>query len=276
MKNIFYILILIPLCFFSQKEEEYLIKNLHSLRNKNPNWKKLEAKIGNPEKIKLITPIHFDDSEQYCKGDSITNAEQFLKYYSSVFHFIDIDNDKDVDLVFSGIECAASEVGKVNIYINKDNKLEKIFSDYGKITEFFSCKHFTISRHSGNIISATTLSYINIEKDQVDFKSAILYYSYMPKAVATTIVPLKLKAGKAFSLKFSAGLYLAAEIKDPFNIAKTKDEAVGLSYNTYIDEAKQKWIFAKFALSDVILTKDNPVPVDVSKTYILGWVKQPK
>ena len=213
MKNIFNILILIPLCFFSQNEEEYLTKNLHSISYKDPKWKKVEAKISSAEKIKLLSPIYFDDSEQYCKGDSLTNPEQFLKYYSSVFHFIDIDNDKDVDLVFSGMECAASEVGKVNVYINKDNKLEKIFSDYGKITEFFSCKHFIISRHSGNITSATTLSYINIEKDHVALKSAILFYSHMPKAVATTIVPSKLRAGKAFSLKFSAGFIFSGRNK---------------------------------------------------------------
>lgn len=275
MKKIFYILILFPLFSFSQNEEEYLIKNLHSLSNKNPKWKKVEAKISDAEKIKLITPLYFDDSEQYCKGDSITNAEQFLKYYSSVFHFIDIDKDKDIDLVFSGMECAASDVGKVNIYINKDNKLQKIFSEYGKISEICLNRSIIIQRHSFQTTSSHLSSYIAISKDSVNLKAAILRYTYMHKAVATKMVPSKLKAGKTISLKFSKNLFLAAEEKDPFNIAKTKDDVFGIIYNTYTDSSKQKWLFVKFPYMDVM--QENTISsFDARKTYILGWIKQPK
>jgi len=275
MKNFVYILIFLPLCFLSQNEEEYLIKNLHSLWNKNPNWKKLETKISFEEKIKLITPIFFDDSEQYCKNDSITNPQQFLKFYSSVLHFTDIDKDKDIDLVFSGIECAATEVGKVNIYINKDNKLQKTFSGYGKVSEICANRSVVISRHSHATAGSRLSSYLSITKDSVNLKASILYYTTTYKKILTAMVPSKLKAGKTVSLKQSANTFLAPEEKNEFITAKTKDELFGIIYKNYVDVKKQQWLFVKFSFADVMI-QNSIEGIDAKNTYVLGWIKAPK
>ncbi len=48
----------------------------------------------------------------------------FCNAHKDSFHFIDLDNDGDLDLIFDGKEAPGYEGGTVNIYLNKDGNLE--------------------------------------------------------------------------------------------------------------------------------------------------------
>jgi len=275
MRKLLYILILLPLSFLSQ-EEEQLISRLNSLSHyKNVKWSKIESKITNPEKIKLITSIYNDATENYCKMDSVKNVTDFFNYYSGVFHFADIDNDKDIDLIFSGMECPAADAGVATIYINQDGNLKKAFSTNGEIREVIKNRSIIIYVYPccGRLVN--TVKQLTVSKDKVSLSAAV---SFNLAELNAQFLPSKIKAGKTIEFKFSQEIKMAPQetiFENPYElkslvIARTKDGAPAKIYGFYIDSAKQKWLFVKLNYEDIIV-EDN-----THKFSILGWIKEPK
>ena len=284
MKIVIYLLLLLPFDFFSQQlEEKFLIANIKPLQHKTVDWTLLEEKLSLTEKTKLLTSVYNDNTETYCKGNNITSVDDFLRNYSTVFHFIDIDNDADMDVIFSGFECPGAGAGMVNIYFNKTKKLKKAISLPGKIVDFEKNKSIIIYSAPCCAMTNNTINYYNILGDSLDILSSVSFNTYTLSKTKTKILPSGLKAGQKIRLKYSTSVKLAATdsifenaigIKT-VEIAKAKDLAEAKIYKTYTDKAKQKWLFVKLAYADLIpnesLKKVNP-----RNAVVLGWIKSPE
>ncbi len=62
-----------------------------------------------------------------------SESEKWPEEYSEFFHFIDIDNDNDLDLIYDG--WSGSEPMMVNIYLNRKGHFSLIFRQYMNINE---------------------------------------------------------------------------------------------------------------------------------------------
>lgn len=284
MKKLLSILILFPFTFLcQQKEELYLTQNIKALQINNPQWKIQEADIDEQEKLRLIAPIYSNDStEEYCKPDNIKSASEFIAHYKDVFHFVDIDNDSDVDVIFSGLTCPGIEARVVNIYLNKKKTLKKALSLPGKIVGFTKNNSVIIYNYPCCAMTVNTLSYYRILGDSLEALTGFSYHTYNLSKTKTKIFPSKLKPGKIIPLKYSTVIRMAA-IDSVFQnavgiksveIAKTKDGAQVKIYNTYTDKLKQKWLYVKIPYSDIIY--DGSVKTNGQKTQLFGWIKEPK
>ncbi len=235
------------------------------------------------EKLKLMSSIYNDATEEYCKSDNIRSVSDFLHNFKDVFHFVDIDNDSDVDVIFSGLTCPGIEAGVVNVYINKKKVLKKALTLSGKIVEFTKNNSLIVYSYPCCAMTVNTFSYYHILGDSLEPLTAFSFHNYRLSKTKTKILPAKLKPGKSITLNYSTVVRLGA-IDSLFEnavgiksveIAKTKDGAQVKIYNTYTDKLKQKWLYVKIAYTDLIYDEEQQ-KANIKKPALFGWIKEPK
>ncbi len=106
-------------------------KNTHSTVQKidTIDWDKIEEHISNSEKRKVLKVVDdhliksYEEMSEEMKSDDIY----------SLFHVVDLNNDKKKDIIFSGYGGAAEEY--IMIILNQKDNYNKIFQGYGHITK---------------------------------------------------------------------------------------------------------------------------------------------
>ena len=138
--------------------------------------------ISREEKIKLIKQLK-PEFEYLFYEDMLKNG------VIDVFHFIDLDNDKDPDLIFTGY--SGGEPDCVRIFANKNNKFENVFDKFIKISNL-EISNNTIIKISINDPGCCA-SYIEFNEDYdvavapdsfkftLTSRTALIYETEVPK-----------------------------------------------------------------------------------------------
>jgi hypothetical protein len=114
---------------------------------KSPNvldWKKYEVTVSKKYRDSILD-VFKTDYPQFFESDYAKNNGN----YEKSFHFVELNNDRFPDLIFEG--WTGGEGTMVDIYIHRQWRMEKIFSDYMRIKDLA----FTNKQLSGLVIYNT-------------------------------------------------------------------------------------------------------------------------
>ena len=236
---------------------------------------KLET-ITKEEKLKLINEL-----EPTFKH--LSTYENWQEKVLDDFHFIDLDNDKDLDLIFTG--WSGGEPDCVRIYNNTNGKYQEVFEVYQEITkiEFTDKKLSRLLIHDPGCCAA----YIEFDEDysfQVnkdDFKSkiinrtALLYPTEEPKDKFGDRIPFEVLNDKYY-LRLTPKIdtvdqVFAEDIQSDNVIAEFKKGTKGIAYAQMTDDTGRVWWFVE------IDPKDKPIKsffydIDEKPTKVKGWM----
>lgn len=104
------------------------IDTFHFFTSKNQiNWSKVEINIPNSEKIAIVQKLkkEFDYFFYQAQYDSI---EYGIAGFIKCLHFLDLNNDKNTDVIFEGF--SGSESDNTQIFINKNGEFKKVIEVY--------------------------------------------------------------------------------------------------------------------------------------------------
>lgn len=260
-----------PIALFPQAEENFLIENINKLSEQNPSWKKLEEKISEEKKLALINSVLALDSSSYCYADHKKDNKDFFDFYRKAFHFIDLDSDSDIDIVFSGAPCA-EDYPSVIIYINDQNNLNKI-SVAGKIVSMQ--KSISVIIHEKACCGRTPniLRYYRIAKNDIVLSSSILFHRSSLKCEGP-VIPAKLKAIGRVEIKENAEIKFSAQdsVRCGMDLIKSNTMAITVKKTSAEKFASvvingSTWNFVKLREEDVIQSPTLP------RETVVGWVK---
>ena len=232
--------------------------------------------ISKEEKLKLI-----DKVEPIFKY--LATYDNWQQEVLDDFHFVDLDNDTDLDLVFTG--WSGGEPVCVRIYANIKGEYKEVFESYQEITkiEFTSNKLSRILIHDPGCCAA----YIafdedysfNVKKDDFKFKltnrTGLLYPTEEPTDKFDTPINFEVLNDKYY-LRLTPNIDTVdqafAEDMQPDNvIAEFKKGTKGIAYAQRTDDTGRVWWFVEIDPKDKP-TKSLFYDIDEKPTKVKGWM----
>lgn len=237
--------------------------------------KKLET-ISQEEKLKLINEL--ESTFKY-----LATYDGWQKEVADGFHFIDLDNDTDLDLVFTG--WSGGEPVCVRIYGNTDGKYQKVFEAYQEIinAEFTDKKLSRVLIHDPGCCAA----YIEFDEDysfevkKDDFKyrmtnrTALLYPTEEPKDKFERPINFEVLNDKYY-LRLTPKIdtidqVFAEDMQEDNVIAEFKRGARGQAYAEKQDSTGRVWWFVEIDPKHKP-TKSFFYDINEKPTKLKGWM----
>jgi hypothetical protein len=262
----------------AQNFEKYCIENLASLTKTN-DWKKKTTKPPKSDQERILR-VAFQDSsfafsnvsDQSKLPDSIQVEGHWDSAFIAQHYFIDIDNDKDLDVVFDGAHYVGSTEGNVDVYVNKKGKFTKAISTNGKLTfvlgKIDSAYALVIYRYPvGNRIEHGLEGY-TCEKDKLNPMASLTFFGEVPTGLAeagalelpfNTLIKISTKSPKAPSF---------VELGPLKQVNQWKQTVPVKYYSTLKDKFGEDWYFIKIKSKELVETK-----YPEWKT-VLAWMKK--
>lgn len=125
MRFVLYIILLVTTSVLYSQEEDRN-KRLSFFSNSEFKWEKWEYKCSDSLKIKIISKIKRDFSD-----DSIERHTTYMRYDPNFFHIIDVNSDGKLDVVYNGF--AGSEKNSILLFINENGVFVERINTYGRI-----------------------------------------------------------------------------------------------------------------------------------------------
>ncbi len=256
----------------AQTTDDHIIENFRALYRNKGLINRLFVNKLTIEQQKISKKILLDTS-LYKNYDCIG-----IEYLIPFFQFIDLDGDKDLDIVFEGKKCEGFESETTIIYIKKNGKYIKNLEKNGNIVIFTKPYTLTVYQHPCcSMVENTFISY-SINKDTIIEKSnVILFNSYIVISSSKdyeNMMPTKLKYEKTIELKKETPIcYVPKDsLEDPTfiknnNIGFTANTINTKSYAHYVDAKGQLWAYCLIHRIDYISNNKN------LKYPIVCWVK---
>lgn len=214
-----------------------------------PDWTELES-VSNSEKLALIESVK-------TEFDYLATYETWKDENLSKFHFIDLDKDGDLDLIFDG--WSGGEPTCVRIYLNRNDEYHQVLDEYQIIQDLQMDDHglSSISIEDPGCCSAYIV--FNMEytvftsKDTMDF-----VLDSRTARIENTLLPSK-KLGKPVRFSVENDFYFlratpSIDTTDLWYegrrgtdniIAKYSKGAEGTAYGHSTDETGRVWWFVE-------------------------------
>lgn len=264
------------------QSEKYCIENLNALIKSN-NWIKNAVKPSKDEQEKIFKALFKDETFSFANvideskvPDTVSVEGVWDSAFIAQHYFIDIDGDKDLDVLFDGAHYKGSTEGNVDVYLNKKNEYIKKVHSNGKIT-FAGGKldsvytvviyHFPI----GNKIEHNIETY-ECGKDKFNLANTITFFNNPPAVLAeagTVDVPengsVHISPGNS---KLSPEADEIGKVQLISQLSQIKRALPLKYYATQTDKSGNQWYYVKVRDKDLISLK-NP-----SWKNIMGWVKK--
>lgn len=239
------------------------------------DFKKLET-ITTEEKLKLISDL--EPTFAY-----LATYEGWQRKVLDDFNFVDLDDDADLDLVFTG--WSGGEPVCVRIYSNINGKYQKVFEAYQEIVkvEFRDNKLSRVLVHDPGCCAAYIEFdedyFFNVDKDAFDYKlvnrTALLYPTEEPEDKFNTPINFEVVNDKYY-LRLSPKIdtvdqVFAEDLQADNVIAEFQKGTRGQAYAETKDSTGRVWWFVE------IEPKYKPVrsffyDIDEKPTKLKGWM----
>lgn len=258
----------------AQTSESRLIEGMNDLIKQNINWNNISRNDFTPAEKNVIGQLTKDSSNAFCLDFRIDGD------YLDDFHLLDLDDDKDLDVIFEGFECAGLSTKTVLIYLNKKNRYEKALGAAGRIAAIQPGSELTLYRYPCCAMIDNTLIHYIIRNDSL-IEDAGLSFFFSPTLKPLSkdydlMIPKKLKAGNHYTLKAKSGIhYLPKDsLEHPVFIKESlaglvNAETIVTAYASTTDKQGISWLYCR-VLKDVVSLKNNK-PVDYP---LMVWIKQ--
>jgi hypothetical protein len=256
----------------AQTSEQQLTEQLHNLMPSRIKWSSVSRNTFSPLEKQIITRLINDSPNDFC-NDPVIEGD----YYED-FHLIDLDGDKDLDIIYEGSGCA-SDSKTVLIYIN-NGMYKKVVSTHGIVVDLKTLSDLTLYKGPCCSMIENTFIHYSIKKDSLTENFGLdFFYSSILKPLSKDydlIIPKKLKALNQYTVKAKTGInYVPKDsLENPVFIKQSlagfiNAEATVTSYSAKKDKEGIKWLYCKIPKGSVTLNNNNPVEYP-----LMIWIKQ--
>jgi hypothetical protein len=234
---------------------------------------KLE-KINEAEKIKLIQTL----KPQF---EYLATYDTWVSDNLKNFYFVDLDDDQDRDVIFTG--WSGAEPVCVRIFVTKNNIPKKVFDAFQRIKriEFTENRlsHLTIEDPGccAEYILFTADYKVSTAQDDLKFdmtkRMAIIHETELPKDFFSTPIRFEVQNDKYF-MRNSAQIdtvdqYYGGELGIDNIVAEFKKGTKGKALGEKIDATGRVWWFVEI---DSNFKPSNTMFYDIDNTQIRGWM----
>jgi hypothetical protein len=258
----------------SQTSESRLIESMNDLITQNINWKSISRNDFTPAEKNVIGQLTKDSSNAFCLDFRIDGD------YLDDFHLLDLDGDKDLDVIFEGFECAGLSTKTVLIYLNKHKRYEKTLYSAGRIPAIHPGSDLTLYKYPCcSMIDNTVIHYTIINDSLIEDSGLSFFFSPILKPLSKDyelMVPKKLKAGNHYLLKAKSGIHCLPKdsLEHPVFIKESlmgsvSADATVTAYASTTDKQGIPWLYCKVP-KDVIALKNNKT----TDYPLMIWIKQ--
>lgn len=257
----------------AQTSEHYLIEHLNTLINQTVSWNRISGNDFTAAEKNTIGQLTKDSSNAFCLDFRIDGD------YLDNFHLLDLDGDKDTDLIFEGFECAGLSSKTVIIYLNKNNHYEKVIYASGRVAELHAGAELTLYKYPCCAMIDNNLIRYSIKHDSlVEHSGLSFFFSPILKPLSKDyelIVPKKIKAGNQYTLKTGGRIYYVPKdsleqpvfIKEALAGTVTSESRV-TAYASTTDKQGMQWLYCEIPKGAVAL-KNNKAP----DYPLMIWIK---
>lgn len=257
----------------AQTSEHYLIEHLNTLINQTVSWNRISGNDFTAAEKNTIGQLTKDSSTAFCLDFRIDGD------YLDNFHLLDLDGDKDADLIFEGFECAGLSSKTVIIYLNKNNRYEKVIYASGRVAELHAGAELTLYKYPCCAMIDNILIRYTIKHDSlVEHPGLSFFFSPILKPLSKDyelIVPKKIKAGNQYTLKAGGRIYYVPKdsleqpvfIKEGLAGTVTSESRV-TAYASTTDKQGMQWLYCEIPKGAVAL-KNNKAP----DYPLMIWIK---
>lgn len=271
-------LIIIFITFFAdlygQTSIDKVIENIHTYKTKSHKWSDNNSRPLNFKST--VYSIFKDTLNSFCSDfDTVPDLNNF--------HLIDIDADKDLDVVFNGKECNGFESQTVIIYLNINGQYERSLNTSGKIISLNKSKDLTVYEYPCCAMTENSFVIYDISKDKISFQTGVTFfdsfllhgktpgasktYDHMTPKALKLIDTLLVKEGAVFNYVPKDTIIDGTYIKNN-RIASTLNQTSVKVFASYTDQNGDKWFYCKISNEDIKSSQKK------LKYPILAWVRQ--
>lgn len=266
---VLFILIFCVEVLYPQTDDSRVIENIESVIAEEVDWSTIQERQYSLPENETIGSIISDTLNVFCDWGVL--HEQIL----SDFHFVDIDGDRDNDLIYNGRECPGIESESILIYINKDGRYQRVLGARGRILRVTSKEIITHMYPCCDLMENRIVVY-EIGKDLLHesygiiyFKSA--YYDYFSEYKQMN--PKGLKRMSDMVLHADADIFFVPLDTMTKNgalrnnrVGRTRTESPVVVYAALVDDANQSWHYCKISQKNIVSERNYKYPV-------LAWIK---
>lgn len=253
--------LLFTLSGVSQTSEISIIENLNGLINQSISWNRLSRNDFSSAEKTMIGKLINDSSNTFCLDFRIDGD------YLDDFHLLDLDGDKDLDVIYEGFECAGESTKTVLVYLNKNNRYEKAISSAGRVAAIHPGLDLTLYNYPCCAMIDNKIIHYTIKPDSLTENSGLqFFFSPMLKPLSKDyelIVPKKLKPGSRYALQTNAAIYYVPKdsLEHPVFIKQSLAGSVHrlatvVAYATTTDKQGTRWLYCEIP-KDAIDLKNN-------------------
>lgn len=257
----------------AQTSENYLIEHLNTLIGQTVSWNRVSRNDFTAAEKNTIGQLTKDSSTAFCLDFRIDGD------YLEDFHLLDLDGDKDLDLIFEGFECAGLSTKTVIIYLNKQNRYEKAVYASGRVAELHAGAELTLYKYPCCAMTDNTLIRYSIKPDSlVESSGVTFFFSPILKALSkdyNLIVPKKIKAQNHYVVKAGSSMYYVPKdsLEQPVFIKEGVAGTITVesrvtAYASSTDQQGMQWLYCDIP-KDAIALKNNKDP----DYPLMIWIK---
>lgn len=270
---ILYLFFFLATSCFSQTDITFLIENLDSITNNRVDWKATEKKTLSQKEKDIVRTILEDTSRFYCY------ESEYFDLYLNDFHFIDIDGDKDFDVIYNGRECPGYESESIHVYVNQKGKYNHSIRHNGIV---LSIENNNLLFYEYPCCASIDNLYSNyrVQKDTVTLTYDIVFYTLSFKLSDNVysndfkqLININVDKGEDLCL-----FVYDTEQDDNDLYSKEKNcaiKAVSIirtkSYSQLIDKHGINWQYVLVEKKDLLI-EDNYLE-KYAPQYLMLWVK---
>jgi hypothetical protein len=234
-------------------------------------WHGLQNIKRSNREIKIVKNILQDTLLFYCY------EEEYFEDYLALFHFIDLDGDKDLDLIFNGRICGGHESESIYVFMKKDGQYKLIVTESGKVLNIEKNKEILFYQYPCCASISNFFRNYKISKDTLVSDYTVLFYSvsFWP---SESEFAYKMKKSNSIKLTQNTLLYMYTTkesnhilySEENNNIGKINDEIEVFTYFNYMDEHDNKWSFVLIDVKYIDFIDDRLN--GLKPNYIMLWV----
>lgn len=243
-----------------QTNEDFVIKNYYTLTNNFFDFAKSSLNKTDIEKSIIINLVN-DTSNHFC--------DEFVNIYCELlsnFHFIDLDDDNDLDVVFYGLQCAGFESTSVIVFINKNGKYKKCLNAFGRVVNFNPGNNMIVYQYPCCAETINTLINYKFCKDTLIENFGLTFFNSPILTEFSSdydnIMPKILKKGNTHIIKTNSEIDFVPKdslLEPTFikinKIGTTNSEIITKSYATHVDSKGVIWYYCKIPCDKIKLEK---------------------
>jgi hypothetical protein len=270
----FFIFFILGFTGVAQTPENLLTENLNNLIESKIKWNSVSRNDFSPAEKKIIVSFIKDPANSFCT-DFLIDGD-----FLPDFHLIDLDGDKDLDVIYEGYQCPGYSFKQILIYMNKGNAYQNVLNTVGRFVSLNQASDLTIYRYPCCSMIENTMINYRIKQDSLIENFGLNFFYSAALSVFSKdydlIIPKKLKAGNKYAVKANTGMnYVPKDsLESPMFIKQSlagfiNAEVIVTSYASVTDKKGIQWFYCKVPNGVIVLNNNNAFEYP-----LMIWIKQ--